>query len=113
MEVPDTNKLVDSRSKNMWAQVQNHFSITLKFHDENHYSCEYNGKEVTMHVTKNGYNQNYFAHEILHLYIRLNGSDIGVNLISFFRSDPILLKILNEPLLHQITNSLEHIKMRP
>jgi hypothetical protein len=113
MEVPDLNKLLDNRSKPIWDEVQNHYRVTLKFHDANHYSCEYNGKEVIMYVTKDGYNPNYFAHEILHLYIRINGSDIGDNLITLFRSNPKLLNVLNEQLLHRVTNTLEHFKMLP
>jgi hypothetical protein len=98
VEVPDIKKLIDSRSEDFWNKVQEHYKIDLKFQGDDRYTCSYehDGNEVTIYVTENNYNPNYFAHEILHLYIRLQGSDIGKLLIANFRTNKLLWKILNE-----------------
>jgi hypothetical protein len=115
MEIPDIKKLIDCRSEDVWNKVQEHYKIDLKFHGDDRYTCSYehDGNEVTIYVTENNYNPNYFAHEVFHLYIRLQGSDIGKLLIANFRANKLLWKIFNESLIHQITNSLEHSKMLP
>jgi hypothetical protein len=115
MELPDIKKLIDSRPEDLWDKVQEHYKIDLRFHDDDRYKCSYvhDEDEVTIYVTENNYNLNYFAHELFHLYIRLQGSDIGKLLIENFRANKLLWKILTESLIHQITNSLEHSKMLP
>jgi len=36
---PDVSMLIDKRSEGIWKEVNNHFNISLEFHDEPNYRC--------------------------------------------------------------------------
>lgn len=110
---PDITKLIDDRSAQIWEQVNSHFCPVLKFHNQPHYMCVLNETPIGIYISKNNYNLNYFAHEILHLQIRINGPDIMTSMINHFRRVPSLSKILSEESIYSITNSLEHKKIFP
>lgn len=108
---PDINKLIDDRSRPIWEQVKEYYSPTLKFHDLGNYSCITSETPIGIYVTENNYNRNYFAHELFHLQLRIDGIDISEPLISQFRTMPLLSKVLSEESLNRIINSLEHLKI--
>jgi len=110
---PDISKLIDSRSFRIWEQVKEYYNPTLKFHDEGNYKCVTSENPIGIYVTQDNYNVNYFAHELLHLQLRMEGIDISQPLITQYRERPSLIKILGEQSLNGIINALEHLKMFP
>lgn len=108
---PDISMLIDKRSEVIWKEVNNHFNISLEFHGEPNYRCYSIGKTAILYVTRDSYNKDYFAHEILHIYLETKGINIGSYLILRFKENSLLLDIFSIPLLEHISNILDHIKM--
>ena len=111
MTVPDINKLIDHRTQSIWDEINCYYDISLEFHIETNYLAYSNNKTVIFYIAENNYNKNYFAHEILHVYLAVKEINIGGYLTARFRENAVLSDTFNKPMIEHIGNTLDHIKM--
>jgi hypothetical protein len=111
MIIPDINRLIDQRSQKIWDEINVHYDISLKFHDKEYYIAYSINKTVIFYITENNYNKDYFAHEILHIYLYTKQIKIGGYLTIRFQGNALLSDVFSDPLIEHISNTLDHVKM--
>jgi hypothetical protein len=113
IKVPDLNRLIDERSEGLWYELNSTFNVSLEFHAHPYYAIYKIDKDVTFYIPENRYEKNYFAHEILHVYLASKGINIGNYLILRVQQNPILSSVISPSLLNHISNTLDHVKTFP
>ena len=112
MTVPDISKLIDERIKSIWDEINSRYDISLQFHNEANYLAYSINKTVIFYIAENNYDKDYFAHELLHIYLSTKQIRIGGYLTLRFRESALLSDIFSQPLIEHIGNTLAHIKMK-
>ena len=110
---PDINKLVDERSRNIWNEISKQYNISFVFYNEPNYRCYIKSKEAIIYVSQNNYNKDYFAHEMLHIYLDSKNINIGGYIIARFKENNLLSLVFTNLLIEHISNTLDHIKILP
>jgi len=111
--IPDVALLVDDRLEKIWQIVNDQFTTLLIFHTEPNYRLYSKNKIAIIYVTDGKYSKDFFAHEVLHLYLETKHIQIGSYLTLLIRDNPLLSDIFSPALREHISNTLDHIKMWP
>ncbi len=113
MSYIDTDKLIDSRNRALWEDLNTTYEITLVESTDIEYRCYSEMNKSIIYVPLNNYCPDSFTHELLHIYLRKKEIFIGANFQLTIASSKILNNIFSSGLLEHIGNCLDHIKMLP
>lgn len=106
-------ELIDSRNENLWKRLNENYNISFLETDSIEYGCYSKNNDVVFHISSNNRCKDSFTHEMLHIYLRLNGSSIASGFKKTINESKILSYAMSEGLLEHIGNCLDHIKMLP
>jgi hypothetical protein len=102
--------LIDSRNETLWNRINEEYSVSFEKSTNGEYSCYSKDKEVTFYIADK-LSIDSFAHEMLHVNLRLQNCFIGAGLKLTIGGSRILTSILSQPLIEHMGNCLDHIKM--
>lgn len=105
--------LLDSRNRQLWDQLNAKYNIEVLPADNNEYSVFSKENDITFRYVPTNLCTASFTHEMLHVYLRLQGCFVGAGLKNTIQSSRILSRIMSFELLEHIGNSLDHLKMLP
>ncbi|MNJ86509.1 hypothetical protein D3C87_40090 [compost metagenome] len=105
--------LLDSRNIHLWNDVSKAYKIKIFKADNQEYSVNYSNGLVTFRYDPSDINADSFAHELLHIHLRMQGCLVGEDLKSLIIPNQELSRILSFKLIEHIANCLDHVKMLP
>lgn len=105
--------LIDNRNRQLFMDLSDSHQIRVAFETCSDYSCYSKGDESIISVLISKINTASFTHELLHIYLRVNGVFIGASFSDSIRNKIGLKSYFDENLLEHIGNTLDHIKMLP
>jgi hypothetical protein len=106
----DFHKVLDHHNNSLWLDLNNHFEITVTYHDKP-YAELFSKNKIVEIFLNNDVNSASFTHELLHLWIEKKGIYIGSSFKLLIKGNPKLAKVLSPLLLDHIGNTCEHSKM--
>lgn len=106
-------QLIDNRVESLWKQIESKFSIAFCEASDGIYGCYTIGDSATFYIDSDKLSKDYFAHEVLHVYVSSVGCHIAGCLKNLIQDNSILSTLLTLKLLDHIGNVLEHIKTYP
>lgn len=104
-------QFIDDRNRSLWKAITGKFSITIERHPGHHFYHRIIDKEVILYIPEEDATIELFTHELLHVYLVINGISIKSYLKERFRNEPLLHWSLTENLFEQVGDCLEHSKM--
>lgn len=107
------DKLVDSRNKALWSEIDNNCKVSFKKAIQPEYAVYQQAKKITFYIDENNLCASSFTHELLHVYLSLNGLHISGGLKNRILSDEFFSLLFSYNLLEHIGNCLDHSKMFP
>jgi hypothetical protein len=107
------HNFIDKRNRRLFDTLLNHFSMSIDLHDGYHFYSKLSGKELTIYTPRKEATIELFTHEMLHAYLVANGISLCSFLKERLRLEPLLHWTVNENLIDQIGQALEHAKMLP
>jgi hypothetical protein len=106
-------KLIDERNLELWKVLSKSYNIKIIPTNNKTYECHSQNGDIQFLIDKNNYCRDSFTHEMLHVYLRMNGLLIGAGLKRKISGSRILSSIMSLSLLEHIGNCLDHVKMLP
>ena len=106
-----TNNYIDKRNQQLFKAL--HLLIKIEKHEGNHVYSKITEKQLTIYIPQSGGSIQLVTHELLRAYLIKNGINITAVLKERLRHEPLLHWTLNENLMEQIGQELEHMKMLP
>lgn len=106
-------ELIDSRNSILWTQLKAKFNITFNESVNGEYSCYSQNEDVMFYIVRDNICKDSFTHEMLHVYLRMNGCFISGGLQNTINKSKILTSMLTYDLIEHMGNCLDHIKMLP
>lgn len=107
------NLLVDNRNQYLWHEIKKNYDIKFEKSLNKEYAVFQRSKKVTFFVDENNLCPDSFTHEMLHVYLSLNGIHINGALKLRLLGDDFFGSILSPNLVEHMGNCLEHTKMLP
>ena len=107
------DKLIDSRNRNLWDELNLEFKFILEESPEPNYMSLIEDNIVIIKIYKNDLTPSSFTHELLHVYLRSKKVYIQNELLKIVTESPELGKLFSLQLVEHIGNSLEHFIMLP
>ncbi len=105
--------LLNDRNEFLWHEIKKNYNIKFEKSSNKEYAVFQQSKNVTFYVDESNLCPDSFTHEMLHLYLSLNGIHINGALRLRLLGDDFFSFILSPNLIEHIGNCLEHVKMLP
>jgi len=105
--------LLDSRNINLWNKINSNYKVNFEKSSNSAYGCYTQGKEVTFYIGTGELSKDYFTHEMLHVYFRLNDCFFGEGLSNVILYNNRLGILISGELIEHVGNCFEHVKMFP
>jgi hypothetical protein len=107
------DKLIDSRNKNLWDELNLQFEFILEESPEPNYMSLIEDNTAIIKIYKNDLSPSSFTHELLHVYLRSKKVFIQNELLKIVTESPELRTLFSLELVEHIGNCLEHFIMLP
>lgn len=105
--------LVDNRNQYLWDEIKKNYDVKFEKSLNKEYAVFQQSKKVVFYVDESNLCPDSFTHEMLHVYLNLNGIHINGALRLRLLGDDFFSSIFSLNLIEHIGNCLEHTKMRP
>lgn len=109
----DITQLLDARNIDLWRAIHSKYQVNFQISPNSAYGCYTQLSKVTFFIPHDNYCTSSFTHELLHIYLYLNGIYIDSNLMLHISEGKLLPEVFTRELLEHIGNCLNHIKMFP
>lgn len=107
------DNLVDNRNSALWNEIDNKYKISFKYSINEEYTVYQQSNKVVFYINKNNICIDSFTHELLHVYLSLNGLHINGGFKNRIMLDSFYCQLFSHNLLEHIGNCLEHVKFLP
>lgn len=105
--------LLNGRNEFLWHEIKKNYNIKFEKSSNKENAVFQQSKNVTFYVDESNLCPDSFTHEMLHVYLSLNGIHINGALRLRLLGDDFFSLILSPNLIEHIGNCLEHVKMLP
>lgn len=110
---PELNKLLDEKNKELFDFVSTRIPISVCYGTEDNYGVFQRNNKAVIHIPKDNYSPDSFAHELLHVLLSTYGVNIGASIKLQKNESKQLSMVISDALADHITNVLEHRKIFP
>lgn len=109
----DTTGLLDSRNAELWNSLIGLQQIEIVREKRSDYLASSKEGRSVIHVNIDNICPASFAHELLHIQLKVKKVFIGSGLTNYLKGIPRLNRMFPDALLDHIGNCLEHVKILP
>lgn len=110
---PRFTNLINEQNLDLWKKVSHCFKIKLEESPESGYLTYFDVNSVIIEIDMRDRTPASFTHELLHLYMKIEGVHVAWELKKKITADMALTEIFSTSLRVHIGNCLEHVKMLP